>query len=82
VAALVTNSTLLIFMAIYKGIAKKVVPQAPPFCLQYWGTKTGIEPATFGSTNRRSNRLSYFVRNLGCKGNLLPVPVQRENAII
>ncbi len=33
------------------------------------GWKTGLEPATFGTTIRRSNRLSYNHHVSGCKDN-------------
>ena len=34
-----------------------------------FGWKTGLEPATFGTTIRRSNRLSYNHHVLRCKDN-------------
>jgi hypothetical protein len=51
----------------------------------FFGWKTGLEPATFGTTIRRSNRLNYIHRFVECKiipkNPLLKIPTLFSSGI-
>jgi hypothetical protein len=54
----------LFYLLLHKTKKRIIRKNDPPLISfeNYLGRKTGLEPATFGTTNQRSNQLSYILR--------------------